>query len=259
MSVLETFRLDGKVAVVTGGAGLYGRQIVEALAEAGARVYTASRDLADLECRAQKWRDAGLDVYAEKLDQGDAESIKSLYERITSAVRCVHVLVNNAVARPMFDWGGDAEAFDASMRINATGVFLMTRTFGQAMAQSDGGSIINVGSIQGMVGPDFTLYEGLDMASPPDYFFHKAGMINLTRYVAAKLGPQGVRVNTISPGGLDTGEASPRFVERYASNTFLGRMGNYTDLKGVVVFLASDASTYITGTNIPVDGGYTAK
>jgi NAD(P)-dependent dehydrogenase (short-subunit alcohol dehydrogenase family) len=109
-----------------------------------------------------------------------------------------------------------------------------------------------------MVGPDFTLYEQLDWSTPPDYFFHKGGLLQLTRFAAAKLGPSGVRVNAISPGGFFTNQ-DPRFVERYNARTFLGRMANDTDLSGVTIFLASDASAYITGTNIPVDGGYTAK
>lgn len=259
MSVIDSFRLDGKVALVSGGAGLYGKQIVEALAEAGAKVYVASRGREALDKCVAGWRGDGLDVTAETLDQSSPKSIEALASRIADQAGGVHVLINNAVARPMKNWSDSVKAFEDSMRVNATGVFVMTRTFGEQMARLGGGSIINIGSIQGMVGPDFTLYEGLDMSALPDYFFHKAGMLNLTRYAAAQLGPSGVRVNTISPGGLDTGEADPQFVQRYAARTFLGRMGNYTDLKGVVVFLASDAAAYITGINLPIDGGYTAK
>jgi NAD(P)-dependent dehydrogenase (short-subunit alcohol dehydrogenase family) len=111
-----------------------------------------------------------------------------------------------------------------------------------------------------MVGPDYSLYEGLNLGwgIDPDYFVHKGGMIQLTRFAASKLGPRGVRVNVINPGGLLTNQ-DPQFVARYNARTFLRRMANNTDLKGVIVFLASDASCYITGANIPVDGGYTAK
>jgi NAD(P)-dependent dehydrogenase (short-subunit alcohol dehydrogenase family) len=126
------------------------------------------------------------------------------------------------------------------------------------MATQGGGSIINVGSMQGMVGPDFTLYEGLAWNVPPDYFFHKGGLLQLTRYVAAKRGRQGVRCNAVSPGGFFNQQDSA-FVQRYNDRTLLGRMANETDLKGVIVFLASAASAYITGANIVVDGGYTAK
>ena len=257
--VLDTFRLDGKVAVVTGGAGLFGRQIAEALAEAGADTYMASRDLAKLEEQAQKFRDAGLKVQALQLDQGSEESVNSLLRELIDRIGGVDVLVNNAVSRPMKSWEDPADAFAESMRVNATGLFMMTRTFGNHMAERGrGGSIINVGSIQGMVGPDFTLYEGLPWNAPPDYFFHKGGLIQLTRYAASKLGPRGVRVNAISPGGFAHNQGDV-FTPRYNARTFLGRMANEQDLKGVIVFLASDASAYITGANIPVDGGYTAK
>jgi NAD(P)-dependent dehydrogenase (short-subunit alcohol dehydrogenase family) len=132
------------------------------------------------------------------------------------------------------------------------------RTFGDAMARRGRGSIVNVGSIMGMVGPDFSLYEGFDWNAPPDYFFHKGGMVQLTRYAASKLGPHGVRVNCVSPGGF-LADQDPVFVDRYNARTFLGRMAGDGDLGGPIVFLASDAAAYITGANLPVDGGYTAK
>jgi len=144
------------------------------------------------------------------------------------------------------------------MEVNATGLFVISRAFGQHMAERGRGSIINVGSIQGLVGPDYTLYEGLDWGTPPDYFFHKGGLVQLTRLLASKLGPRGVRANAVIPGGFFTNQ-DPRFVERYNARTFLGRMANQSDLKGVIVFLASDASAYVTGASIAVDGGYTAK
>jgi NAD(P)-dependent dehydrogenase (short-subunit alcohol dehydrogenase family) len=257
MCISEKFKLDGKVALVTGGAGLYGKQIVEALAQAGAHTIMASRDVNKLQAQAKLLQKRGLNVSAEQLDQGCEDSISALQDRLTRDVGGVDVLVNNAVLRTMKGWSCPSKNFADSMRVNATGVFLMTRTFGKLMADRGGGSIINVGSIQGMVGPDFSLYEGLAMDAPPDYFFHKGGMLQLTRYAAAKLGPQGVRVNTISPGGF-LSDQNPSFIDRYNARTFLGRMANNDDLKGVIVFLASDASAYITGVNIPVDGGYTA-
>jgi NAD(P)-dependent dehydrogenase (short-subunit alcohol dehydrogenase family) len=258
VNVIDAFSLKGRVAVVTGGAGLFGRQIVEGLAEAGARVIMASRDVAAQEAHAAPLRQRGLAIDVLKLDQSDERSIDDLLRQSLDRAGQVDVLVNNAVMRPMKGWSDDAAAFAKSMAVNATGVFLMTRCFGQHMAGRGRGSIINVGSIQGMVGPDFWLYDGLGLDTPPDYFFHKGGMLQLTRYAASKLGPRGVRVNCISPGGFLSGQ-SDEFVKRYSARTFLGRMANESDLKGVVVFLASDASAYITGANVPIDGGYTAK
>ena len=260
MGVLDTFSLRGKVALVTGGGGLYGRQIVQALAEAGARTFMASRDPVRLESQARVFRDAGLDVTALFLDQSKVDSVRDLLAKLIRRVGAVDVLINNAVERPMKDWDGAEvyEQFAQSMAINATGLFVMMREFGNHMAQHGRGSIINVGSIQGCVGPDFSLYAGLDWGAPPDYFFHKGGLLQLMRYAAAKLGPRGVRVNAISPGGF-LSDQDVAFVQRYNSRTFLGRMANDSDLKGAIVFLASDASLYITGANLIIDGGYTAK
>ena len=258
MNVLDSFRLQGRTAVVTGGAGLFGRQIVEALAEAGARAFMASRNLEKLESRARQFREVGLDVTALAFDQGDERSAHALLDQILARAEGVDILVNAAVARPMRDWSDPAAAWTESMRINATGLFSITRLIGEHMAARGHGSIINISSIQGVVGPDFTLYEGLDWGIPPDYFFHKGGMNQFTRFVAGKLGGHGVRCNTICPGGFFNHQ-DPVFVERYNRRTFLGRMAGESDLKGAIVFLASDASAYVTGTEITVDGGYTAK
>ncbi len=258
MNVLDLFSLKGKVAVVTGGAGLYGRQIAEALAEAGAKTFMASRNLEKLEAQARQFRAAGLDVQALRFDQGDETEAQRLLDAVLAAADHVEILINNAVARPMKDWSDTVAAWAESMRINATGLFAMTSVFGNHMAENAGGSIVNIGSIQGLVGPDFTLYEGLNWGTPPDYFFHKGGMLQLTRYTASKLGPRGVRCNMVSPGGFFN-DQDPRFVARYNQRTFLGRMAGNADLKGAIVFLASDASAYVTGANLMVDGGYTAK
>jgi NAD(P)-dependent dehydrogenase (short-subunit alcohol dehydrogenase family) len=162
------------------------------------------------------------------------------------------------VLRTMGDWGDPAANFAKSMEVNGTGMFVMSRLFGDYMAGQGRGSIINVGSIQGVVGPDFTLYEGLNWGAPPDYFFHKGGLLQLTRYAAAVLGPRGVRVNAITPGGFFNNQ-DESFVVRYNARTFLGRMANETDIKGAIAYLASDASAYVTGANLVIDGGYTCK
>jgi NAD(P)-dependent dehydrogenase (short-subunit alcohol dehydrogenase family) len=258
MKIQEHFDLHGRVALVTGGAGLYGRQVVEALAEAGAKTLMASRDVEKPRQHAEIFQNAGLDVAAMQFDQASPQSIEQLLHRIVGDFGGVDILVNNAVIRTMTDWSGPVEQFARSMETNATGVFAITRAFGEHMATRGHGSVINVASMQGIIGPDYTLYEGLNWGVAPDYFFHKGGMIQLTRFAAAKLGPQGVRVNAILPGGFFNNQDAT-FVTRYNARTFLGRMANETDLKGVVVLLASDASAYITGAAIPVDGGYTAK
>ena len=258
MNVLESFSLQGRVAVVTGGAGLYGRQIVAALAEAGAKTYVASRNLKALEALAAQERARGLDVTALAYDQADEKSILTLCRGIYRKAGRVDVLVNNAVARPMSDWTDPVKNWDASMKTNVTGLFLITRAFGDRMAKAGQGSIINIGSIYGVVGPDYWLYEEVGWTQPPDYWFHKGGVQNFTRFVAGYYGPHQVRCNTINPGGYFNNQ-DKRFLKRYHKRIFLGRMASDTDLKGIVVFLASDASAYVTGAAIAVDGGLTAK
>ncbi len=252
-----SFSLTGKIVVLTGGAGLYGRGLTAQLAGAGATLILASRNVAALEQVAAEERALGRIVHARSLDQADEASIFRLRDGVMAEFGRVDGLVNNAVARPMKSPDAPLADWEASMQTNATGLFAITRAFGGEMARRGSGNIVNIGSIQGMVGPDYALYEGLGMQAIPDYFFHKAGMVNLTRFFAAYYGPQGVRVNCLSPGGFLSGQP-PAFVERYSKATFLRRMAAEPDLGGPVRFLLSDASRYITGVNLPVDGGYTA-
>lgn len=260
MHINDMFTLSGKVALVTGGAGLYGQQIVEACAEAGAVTWIASRHIDALEELAEHHRDLGHDVRAAMLDQSDEGSVLALRDRIAGESGRLDILVNNAVARPMKGYGDDAAHFDESMRVNATGLFMVTRAMGDFMAEADGGSIVNIGSIMGMIGPEPDNYTGTDMnAWYPDYFFHKGGMINFTRFVASVFGEKNIRCNCVSPGGLYQDTMPSAFVENYSRRTVLGRLADDSDLKGIIVFLAGDGSRYITGVNIPVDGGYTAK
>lgn len=261
MKVLESFSLKGKVALLTGGAGLYGRQITEALAEAGATTVIASRNLAELEKVAEELRAAGGDVTALQLDLAEEASIHALVAEIERRWGRLDVLVNNAVTRcACADWDLPMETFDQSLRINASALFCLTRLAAEVMKRRQTGSIVNIGSYMGVRGPDPLNYVGTDMMKTPSpiYFFEKGGMVNFTRFAASVLGPFGIRVNAIHPGGFFNNQPEA-FVKNYSANTMLGRLANDSDLKGVVVFLASDASAYLTGTNIPVDGGYTAK
>jgi NAD(P)-dependent dehydrogenase (short-subunit alcohol dehydrogenase family) len=174
----------------------------------------------------------------------------------------IDVLINNAVIRSaMNGWNNPLEAFDRSLHINASALFTITRLFAEEMKKQQSGSIINIGSMMGMVGIEMGNYAGTDMNPNPSpiYFYEKGGMINFTRWAASVLGPDKIRVNCVSPGGFYEPTHPEQFVKNYSARTQLGRMANDTDLKGIIVFLASDASMYLTGANIPVDGGYTAK
>ncbi len=251
------FSLAGKIILLTGGAGLYGRGLAAQLAATGATLVLASRNVEALEKVAVEERALGRVVHARSLDQADETSILKLRDSLVAEFGRIDGLVNNAVSRPMKSMDAPLSQWEDSMKTNATGLFAISRAFGEVMAQRGSGSIVNIGSIQGMVGPDYSLYEGLNMGTIPDYFFHKAGMANLTRYFAGYYGPRGVRVNCLAPGGFFSGQ-HPTFVERYSKATFLRRMADEHDLGGPVIFLLSDAARYVTGVNLPVDGGYTA-
>ncbi len=259
---MDIFSLKGKVAVITGGAGLYGKQLVKGLAMAGATVYMISRNVAKNEIVANEFNHMGYNVKVGYLDLADEDSINNICEEIYKAEGKVDILVNNSVLRTMSGYSDTKENFEKSMAVNATGLFLISRAFGNRMAQAGSGSIINIGSYMGLLGPDYSLYEGTGMNEDgviPDYFFHKGGMTNYTRYLASHYGKHGVRCNVLELGGLYDGSQPELFVERYNKATCLGRMANDTDIIGALIFLASDASAYITGAVIPVDGGYTAK
>lgn len=264
MHVMELLSLKGKVALVTGGAGKYGKPMVEALAEAGATVITASRTLDKNEEYAAFLREKGLNVYAEAYDQGSEESILALRDRLVKAYGKVDVLVNNSALRGCFSGGfngGTMDGFAESLRVNGAGMFILSRALGNVMAENGGGSIINIGSYMGNLGPNEPLYEGTDGMSAlggPDYFYHKSGMHNLTRFLAGNYGPKGVRCNCLALGGLFANQ-HPAFVENYSKATYVGRLACEEDVKGIIVYLASDASKYLTGTVIPLDGGYSAK
>ena len=208
MSAPDLFSLKGKTALVTGAAGLVGRQIALALAQAGAKVFLASRSLEKLEVEAGALRKQGYDVAALSYDQTKEDSIRALRDEVLNRGKRLDVLVNNAVDRPMKDWSSPAKDFARSMEANATGVFMMIRTFGEAMAAQGAGSILNIGSIQGMVGPDFTLYEGLDWGVPPDYFFHKGGLDFADPFL-----PQPNSARTCRGSGVTRGQ-SGRFFQR---------------------------------------------
>lgn len=257
MHIHELLDLKDRIAIVTGGAGIYGVPISEALAEAGAHVIVASRNLDACGKTAAQLSARGLHATAERYDQAEEASILAFRDRVLRQFGSVDVLINNAVIRPMRRYDDPLEAWRRSMAVNATGVFAVTRAFLQPMKERKFGSIINIGSIQGVVAPRFDNYAGTDMTTPPDYHFHKHGIIGLTRYLAAWAGPYGVRVNAISPGGLETERTGEPFRSQYSRHVLLGRMAGHDDIKGAVVFLASDASAYVTGQNIVVDGGYT--
>lgn len=256
MPILDNFSLAGKTVVVTGGTGLYGQPFSSALSEAGAHVIITSRELERAQQAASELPGPATGL---ALDLADPSSIEDFGSKLAAEFGAVDVLVNNAVHRA----GGSvesttAEDWDATSAVNSRGLFLVTQAVGERMVERGSGSIINIGSIYGLVGPTFGIYAGTAMTMPAFYSFDKAGMVGFTRYLAAAWGPSGVRVNCLAPGGLRSEGQPDDFVAAYESRVPLGRLASDDDVTGALVFLASDASTYVTGVTLPVDGGWTA-
>ena len=258
------FRLNDKIAIVTGGAGLYGKAISEALAEAGAAVIIASRDAVKCEEYAGSLRKRGLKAEGMALDLEEEGSIRDFVNNVSQSYGRIDILINNAVSRKGFRNLEDMTRHDweAAQAVNSTGLMLITQAVVKEMLQQGSGNIINIGSIQGTVGPHFPVYEGTSMTSPVNYTYDKWAMVGFTKWLANYYGKFNIRVNCISPGGY-----GPGVEEMYGENTFatnykrltpLGRFAVDDDIKGPVVFLASEASAYITGHNLLVDGGWTS-
>jgi len=261
MSILDRFSLEGHIALVTAGAGpLFGSSISEALAEAGATVVTASRSLERNEAFAADLRQRGYRAHGMQVDLEDVASIDRLHDDLIARFGRIDVLVNSALARDGHAGRFEEQTLESLEHCAAgdfIGLFSICRRFVPDMVRQGRGSIINIASIYGAVSNDPTIYAGTDLVQPASYTFVKGGMINFTRYLACYYGKQGVRANCISPGGYFNNQP-PAFVDAYTRRAPLGRMLDNADIQGAVVFLASDASSYVTGANLMVDGGWTS-
>ena len=265
------FDLTDRTAVVTGALGRLGPVWIQALLAAGARV--AGIDLQDapdspaLESCVTEFGEDRLRLYrADVLDRASLEKVRS---SCADDLGIPTILVNNAgIDQPP---GASPEShqlheipidiFKKVLTVNVAGAFLVSQVFGEAMARSGEGSIINIGSLYAKVSPDARLYDHIDVdppfLKPPAYGASKAGLVNLTKYLATHWGPHGVRVNVLSPGGV-LGDQDERFKGKFVARVPLGRMAEEHDLIGPLLFLASDASSYVTGTELIIDGGFTA-
>ena len=260
MGIIDRFSLENRIALVTAGAGpLFGSSISEGLAEAGATVIVASRSLERNESFAAELRGRGYDAHGMQVDVCEIESIDRLHSQVIDRFGRLDVLVNSALARDGHVGPFEkqtSEHWATSAAGDFSGLFRICQLFIADMVRQGGGSIINISSIYGEVGNDPNLYVDTDMKPPPTYSFVKAGMINFTRYLACFYGKQGIRANCISPGGYFDDQPEP-FLERYNARVPIGRMLDNEDIKGAVVYLASDASSYVTGANLMLDGGWT--
>jgi 2-deoxy-D-gluconate 3-dehydrogenase len=272
MNLEERFGLAGRVAVVTGGAGLLGAGYCHTLGGAGARVVVADIDGEAAEALAESVSKAsGAKAIAVRTDVADKGSVRAMVERGLAEFGRIDALVNNAALDPKFDSAHAGvhsssfeefplEVWQQALAVNVTGMFLCAQAVSRPMLEAGRGVIVNVSSTYGLVGPDQRLYarEGRPAEyKPVTYTVSKAAVIGLTRYLATYFAGKGIRVNTLTPGGVFAGH-DEEFVRRYSARTVLGRMAEKEEMSSALLFLLSDASSYMTGANLVVDGGWTA-
>lgn len=264
MNTNEYFSLKGKVAVITGGERMYGRDCSEALVEGGAKLYMACPFIDAAEETADELRAAGAEVEVIAYNQDDPESMENLVRTVVKKEGRIDVFINacRVIPKGASGWLQESDGIEFAMRVNSAGMLYVTQLVGEQMIRQGGGSIINFGSMMGLVGVEKHNYDG---ENPPmgadahahDYAANKSGIIAWTRHAASYYGQHNIRVNTLCPGGLKSDRTPKIFMQNYADHTQLGRLAVQGDVKGVILFFASDASAYFTGLAIPVDGGYT--
>jgi len=274
MTILDKFNLDGRVAIVTGGVGLLGAEFCRTLAEAGAAVAVVDLNASALREEVDSLTKAGHNALAIPTDITRPDSVNAMAEKVISEFGRVDILVNSAALDPKFDpdaikKGMPPGAFEdhpldqwnAAMNVNLTGMFLVTQACVKPMvAQGKKGSIINICSTYGLNGPDQSIYikDGERVAFKPVYYtVTKAGVMGFTKYLAAYYAGTEIRANALTPGGVFNNHEE-YFIKNYSAKTILGRMANKDEMNGALLFLASDASSYMTGNNVVVDGGWTA-
>ncbi|MBS1731265.1 MAG: SDR family oxidoreductase [Bacteroidetes bacterium] len=259
------FDLTGKIALITGGAGLLASEHAQALLEFGATIILA--DIREEKCKhAVKILNKKYEkVFPVFLDVTKKESWESVLENIQNTFGQIDILINNAGFTNQSKTSGfDAsfenfslEDWNAILQVNLTGTFLGCQVIGKHMVEHKKGAIINMASLYGVVSPHHPLYEGTGIVQPVAYSVSKHGVIGLTKYIATLWAKKGVRVNSITPGGIFNGHEG-LFLERFEKLNPIGRMSDQAELRGAVVFLASDASSHVIGHNLIVDGGWTA-
>jgi len=265
---MKLFDLKNKTAIVTGALGLLGKEHCKALSYAGANVIVCDLDRNKCEKYAARLKTKSIGCY---LDVSDEYSIKESRDIILDEFGHIDILVNNAAINDMFENPKTSfekskfenypfEMWEKSLSVNLTGVFKCCQIIGTEMSRKKKGSIINIASTYGIVAPNQDLYKKQNgqqaFYKPPAYSATKGAIISFTKYLAAYWGNTGIRVNALSPGGVDNNQ-DQYFKDNYAQRTPLKRMAKPTDYHGGIIFLASDASSYMTGANLVIDGGWT--
>ena len=264
MSTIKELRnLNGRVSIITGATGHLGKVISETLAELGSDLILIDRPESDFSTMISdlkpKW---GVEVETYSCDLELPNQRKELISSVVNSHKELNCLINNAAFVGTSELSGwnvsfdqqTSETFSRALEVNLTAVFDLVKGFSIPLKNSKGANIINIASIYGMFAPDWDLYKGTEMSNPAAYGASKAGLIQLTKWLASTLAPN-IRVNSISPGGI-LRDQPKEFIERYTSKTPLGRMATEDDIQGAIAYLASDMSKYVTGQNLVIDGGW---
>jgi NAD(P)-dependent dehydrogenase (short-subunit alcohol dehydrogenase family) len=258
-NVRDLLSLDGKVALITGASGHLGSAMASALAEAGASVVVSSRRLADAQAAAERLPKIDAKHYAAEIDHMDESSINSGLAAALQQAGKIDVLVNNGHEPVADDWSTITGAQFTRQLSNLTGYFLLARAIRDHLVQRGaGGNVVLLGSMYGSVGSYPDVYDGVCAANPAAYQALKGGVAQLTRHLAVYWAQDRVRVNCLSPGPFPSPKAPEAMIERLKKKSPMGRMGSPQELKGALVFLTSEASSYMTGQNLIIDGGWTA-
>jgi NAD(P)-dependent dehydrogenase (short-subunit alcohol dehydrogenase family) len=264
MNTQKLFDLTGKVIIITGSSGMLGAQYAYGLSECGANVVLADIDISRSKIIEKQIKKSFLtDPMTIQLDLTNKESILSMTSTILKKYSKIDVLINNAAyqgnskIRSSGFENLELETWNQAIDVNLTGVFLCCQSIGKQMIKQKSGNIINIASTYGLVGPDQKIYGKSGQNSAIFYAATKGAILNLTRYLSTYWEGTGIRVNTFSPGGVENNQ-DPDFIKKYSKKTPLGRMAKKDEYVGSMIFLASDASSYMTGSNLIVDGGWTA-
>jgi NAD(P)-dependent dehydrogenase (short-subunit alcohol dehydrogenase family) len=263
-SISDLMSLTGKRALITGSTGGIGQEIALAIAELGGDLILVDRPNTDYSQIIQTISDNyQIDVECIDCDLENENSRIDLINKVIESKKNLDILVNNAAFVGESNLDGWSENFSKqsiktwrrALEVNLTAPFHLSQAFTPLLKKQNNGSIVNIASIYGTNAPDYSLYMGTSMGNPAGYSVSKAGLIQLTKWLATTVSPE-IRVNSISPGGVLRNQPH-KFVERYKSKTPLGRMATEIDFKGAIVYLVSDLSKYVTGQNLIVDGGWT--
>ena len=264
MNVKNIFDLTDKTVILTGAAGYLGGNYADGLSQSGANVVLADINYQGCKKLEHKIREKyDVDPLSVKLDLTQSKSINNLVSKITKKYSGIDVLINNAAYQgtPKIRTAGfenlTLETWNQAISVNLTGIFLLSQQIGKIMKNQKFGNIINISSIYGIVGADQRIYGKSGLNSAVFYAATKGAVLNLTRYLASFWNRTGIRVNTFSPGGVEN-KQDKNFIKNYSKKTMIGRMARNDEYVGALIFLASDASSYMTGSNLIIDGGWTA-